>query len=239
MKLAANRGLVRPVICATCAAVTLAAVAAAQAAEESPAQPDPSRWDKTISTFQTWDSKNSVPKEGVLFVGSSSIRLWATQQCFPQFTVVNRGFGGSHISDVSHFTDRIVLPYKPRVIVFYAGDNDIASGKSPQRVLDDYRAFVNLVQDQLPATRIVYIAIKPSLKRWSKWPLMKEANALIEKATQEDTRLAYANVAEPMLGDNGEPRGEFFVKDGLHLNAEGYKLWTKVVTPLIEAALND
>jgi lysophospholipase L1-like esterase len=152
---------------------------------------------------------------------------------------MNRGFGGSHISDVNHFAGRIVLPYKPKVIVFYAGDNDIAAKKSPQRVLDDYRLFVSLVHAELPKTRVIFIPIKPSPSRWSLWPQMKEANAMIRDFMKKDDRLFFADTATPMLGRDGKPRAELFVEDGLHLNAEGYKLWTDVLTPLIDKALND
>jgi lysophospholipase L1-like esterase len=201
-------------------------------------QPDPSRHEEAIRGFEVWDSKNSVPENAVLFVGSSSIRLWATHDCFPRFPVINRGFGGSHISDVNHFADRIVLPYKPKAIVFYAGDNDIADGKSPQRVSDDYRRFVSLVHAELPMTPVILIPIKPSLSRWPLWPQMKEANALIRGFSEKDDRLFFADTATPMLGRDGRPRVELFVEDGLHLNAKGYKLWTEILTPFVDKAMN-
>ena len=199
-------------------------------------RPDPARWETTIRRFESWDSKNSVPADAVLFVGSSSIRGWATRDSFGAIPVINRGFGGSHISDVNHFIDRIVLPYKPRVIVFYAGDNDVAAGKSPQRVSDDYRTFVRRVHAKLPGTSVVYIPIKPSSSRWKLWPAMNEANGLIRAFSDKDERLCTVDIATPMLGSDGRPRSELFAADGLHLNGDGYKLWTRILTPVIEKA---
>lgn len=221
---------------------TLVLSVALAPAQEVPAQdresgPPAARWESAIAEFETWDAKNSVPADAVLFVGSSSIRLWKTNEDFPDRPIINRGFGGAHISDVNYFADRIVLPYAPKVIVFYAGDNDIADRKTPQRVFDDYRAFVGLVHDKLPQTRIVFLPIKPSPKRWELWAPMREANSLIREHSQGDARLFYADVATPMLAADGTPRQELFVEDGLHLNGEGYRLWTQVVAPVLGAAL--
>ena len=205
--------------------------------DDTTAERDPARWEEAIQRFEEWDAKNSVPQDAVLFAGSSSIVGWSTGRDFPELPVINRGFGGSYISEVSHFFGRIVAPYKPAVIVFYAGDNDIADDKSPARVLDDYQKFVGLVRDQLPGTRVVFITIKPSLARWSKWPQMHEANELIRKLSAAEDDLYFADIAAPMLGSDGRPRAELFLKDGLHLNEAGYRLWTSVVAPLVNQAL--
>ena len=194
------------------------------------------RWEQTIQSFEDWDSKNSFPLDGVLFVGSSSIRLWPTRERFGEFPVINRGFGGSHISNVNYFARRIVLPYKPRVIVFYAGDNDISGKKTPQRVFDDYRKFVNLVHKELAATRIIFVGIKPSLSRWSLWPLMNEANLMIKKFSDKDERLFVFDSATPLLGSDGKPEEQYFLKDNLHLNSKGYDAWTRVLKPIVTKA---
>jgi lysophospholipase L1-like esterase len=159
--------------------------------------------------------------------------MWPTAESFPEMPVINRGFGGSHVSDVNHFAERIIVKYKPRLIVFYAGDNDIAADKSPQQVFDDFQAFVRLIHQKLPSTRIVYLPIKPSLARWQMWPKMQAANALVEELSKADDLLEYADTAEPMLGDDGRPRGELFLDDGLHLNASGYRLWTRIVSQVV------
>jgi lysophospholipase L1-like esterase len=188
--------------------------------------PDPSRFESEIAAFEKWDRKNSVPQNAVLFVGSSSIRMWPTAESFPNLPVINRGFGGSHISDVIHFAERIVLNYKPRTIVFYAGDNDIAAGKTPQQVAQDFQTFAALVHEQQPGTRIVYLPIKPSHARWKLWPQMQKANSLIQQMAGAHQHLDYVDTAAPMLGPDGQPRSNIFLDDGLHMNAAGYQLWT-------------
>jgi lysophospholipase L1-like esterase len=211
------------------AACGLALTAWGLAASASEPDPDPSRFDNEIRAFEAWDEKNAIPPNAVLFVGSSSIRLWPTAESFPDLPVVNRGFGGSHISDVNHFADRIVLRYQPRVIVFYAGDNDIAAGKSPQQVFDDFRQFAQIVAERLPQAQLIYLPIKPSLDRWKLWPHMQKANALVEEWSKANQQLTCVDTAAPMLGPDSLPRPELFLDDGLHMNAKGYRLWTKVL----------
>ena len=141
---------------------------------------------------------------------------------FPGFDACNRGFGGSQVADSLRFCDRIVFPRRPRTIVFYAGDNDIAAGKTAATVARDFQAFAARVHGELPRTGILYIAIKPSLSRWHLVGEMRRANALIRAITEKDRRLAFVDIDGPMLGPDGRPRPEFFVKDGLHLNEKGY-----------------
>jgi lysophospholipase L1-like esterase len=160
--------------------------------------------------------------------------MWPTAESFAGLPVINRGFGGSHVSDVNYYAERIVLKYAPRVIVFYAGDNDIAAGESPRQVVDDVRAFVDLVHRRLPKTRIVCLPIKPSLARWQWWPQMSEVNSAVESMSASDDLVAYVDTATPMLGPDGRPRPELFLDDGLHLNARGYSLWNEVLRPTLE-----
>lgn len=203
--------------------------AAAFSADEKPHDFD--RWEKAIVAFERADAKTAPPKHGLLFVGSSSIRGWKLPNSFPKRQPINRGFGGSQIVDSTHFADRIILKHKPRTIVLYAGDNDIAKGKSPKRVAADFQNFVKTIHAELPKSRILFIAIKPSLKRWKLADKMKRANALVAAQCREDDRIVYIDIVTPMLGDDGKPRGDLFLKDGLHLNAKGYALWTKVLNP--------
>lgn len=214
----------------------LSAIAAVQTGGPG-ADPDPNRFAKEIEAFAQWDSKNAFPAAPVLFVGSSSIRMWRTAEGFPGLPVTNRGFGGSHISDVLHFLDRIVLPYKPKIIVFYAGDNDIAGKKSPQRVRDDYRKFVTLVGAELPEARFLFVTIKPSGRRWELWPEMNEANDLIRTFCEKDDRLFFADLGTPLLDSEGKPDDGFFLADRLHLNAKGYAAWNKALAPILKQAL--
>jgi len=223
--------MTRPKTCgnalfALAALISLSAMA--RAAETGKTE---NRWEPKIRQFEEQDRVKMPPADGILFVGSSSIVGWDVARWFPDLPVINRGFGGSQIADSVHFADRIVVPYRPRVIVFYAGDNDVASGKGPGRVLADYRRFVEKVHAALPQTRIVFVAIKPSLRRWHLVDTMREANRRIREVAEEDDRLVFVDVDAPMLGDDGKPRAELFKKDGLHLSDEGYKLWSSLVRP--------
>jgi len=193
-------------------------------------------WEKNIRAFELWDSKNSYPDDAVLFVGSSSIVMWETRNCFPELKVINRGFGGSQIAEVSYFAERIVYPYKPRAIVFYAGDNDIAGGKSAQQVFEDYKKFVKATFKKIPDTPIIFVGIKPSQSRWKLWGEMKEANMMIKEFSAGEEKLFYFDSATSLLGIDGKPDDVFFLKDQLHLNDRGYEAWTKLIRPVIKKA---
>ncbi len=197
---------------------------------------DFSRWEKSIAAFE---KQKNVPRGGVLFVGSSSIRGWDLKESFPEFTTINRGFGGSQVADSVHFADRLIFPYRPKVVVLYAGDNDISKGKTPQRVFTDFEKFVATIHAELPQTRILFLPIKPSLKRWNLVGKMQEANRLIAKACQADTRLVSVNTFDVLLGKDGKPDPRFFREDGLHLNADGYQTWTTVLKPQIHKQLRE
>jgi lysophospholipase L1-like esterase len=221
---------------AHCRAVLILACGLALPACGFAANPEPARFDSEIAAFEARDRQNAVPRDAILFVGSSSIRLWQTAESFPNLPVINRGFGGSHTSDVNHFAGRIVLKYKPRTIVFYAGDNDIAAGKSPQQVVDDFQSFAKLVHGRLPKTHIIYLPIKPSIARWKIWPQMQQANALVAALAERDEKLDYVDTATPMLTADKKPRNDIFLDDGLHMNATGYELWSAVLSPILERA---
>jgi len=195
----------------------------------------PNQWEDAIRTFEEQDRRSPPPKNAILFVGSSSIRMWDLLRYFPGLEVINRGFGGSHISDSVEFSSRIVIPYEPEVVVLYAGDNDINAGKSPETVLRDFEAFVKSVHSKLPDTTIVFISIKPSIQRWHLVEKMREANKFIRTFIEKDERLRYVDVDAPMLGADKKPRPELFVADGLHLSAAGYELWASLVLPHLEA----
>ena len=187
---------------------------------------EPSRWEKTIAAFEQQDQKMPPAPEGVLFVGSSSIRMWDLARSFPNLKTINRGFGGSQMSDVLEFYDRIVKPYRPAVIVLYEGDNDIAAGESAELVAAEYRRLIREIHTDLPKTRVVFVSIKPSLKRWDIYPSMKSANDEIRAITEQDARLEFVDVSEVMLGPDGKPVKSLFLPDGLHLNQEGYDRWS-------------
>ena len=194
------------------------------------------QWEADIRAFEDEDRRNPPPAGAVLFYGSSSIRFWeSVAQDFPDQRVINRGFGGSQMDDALHFMDRVVLPYRPRIIVLYEGDNDLAAGRTPAAIAADYRAFVDTVRHRLPETRVVFVAIKPSLARWNLVDQIRETNALVQRYVERDpAHLAYADVFTPMLGADGRPRPELFREDGLHMTPAGYALWTGIVRPLVK-----
>jgi len=198
--------------------------------------PGPQRWEAAIQAFEAAD-RDSPPEPGqVLFLGSSSIRGWDLEEYFPELDAINRGFGGSQIADSIHFFDRLVLPYRPRAIVFYAGDNDIAVGKSAREVVRDYQKFVAQVEAALDETQIIFIAIKPSIRRWHLVEEMREANRLIREFSEGKPNLAYLDIDHPMIGADGKPRPELFVEDGLHLSDAGYQLWSDLLAPLLRTS---
>ena len=192
------------------------------------------RWAKDIAAFEADDAARPFAPGGIVFVGSSSIRLWDLSAAFPGATVLNRGFGGTQIADSVRHVERLVLRHKPRVVVFYAGDNDISAGRTPAQVRDDFRAFVQKVHAALPATRIAFVGIKPSLARWAKIAEVREANRLVRADCDSDDRLGFVDVDGPMLGWDGKPRADLFVQDGLHLSPKGYALWNVLVAPYLE-----
>lgn len=197
------------------------------------------KWEKSIAAFEQADKQQAPPSEPVLFIGSSSIRLWDVATSFPGLNTLNRGFGGSTIADSSHFFDRIIKPYQPKVIVLYAGDNDISKGLSPQEVFEDFKSLAQKISVSLPGTPLIYIAIKPSIKRKNLWPEMKQSNDLIAKFCAQQPNLEFADIAKPMLDNPAHsPAPELFRKDGLHLSAQGYQLWKETLLPLIEPHLS-
>jgi lysophospholipase L1-like esterase len=204
------------------------------------ASQDPAFFEDEIAAFEAADREHPPPERPVVFVGSSSIRLWDTlAEDMAPLPVLNRGFGGSQLAHAVHFADRAVIRYRPRAVVLYAGDNDLdeRTGKSAADVVRDFEAFVARVHGSVPDARIYYLAIKPSRLRWARWPEMAKANAEIAALCAGDPRLAFLDVATPMLATGEPPARDLFIIDGLHLSAEGYALWTSVVKPRLLADL--
>ena len=192
------------------------------------------RWEKDIAAYEAMDRTAPPPKGGVLFIGSSTIRLWKTlDKDFPDQQVINRGFGGSEIVDSTHFAERIIFPYRPRMIVLRAGGNDIHAGKSPQRVFEDYKAFAAKVHARLPKAVIVYISTNPTPARWSERDATKTLNASIEKYTRRRPYLKYVETWDMVLAPDGQPLSNLFAPDRLHFSVEGYRLLAERVRPLL------
>jgi lysophospholipase L1-like esterase len=194
--------------------------------------PDESVWEPEIRAFERADRSNPPPQNAILFLGSSSIRKWDTlAEDFAGWKVINRGFGGSQIADSTALADRIVFPYHPSIIVFYAGDNDLAAGKSVDQVVLDYKGFVAKIHARLPDTKIVYIAIKPSTLRWKLRDEIVSVNSQI--AALSGDNLAFCDVYSHMLTPEGKPRRELLLLDGLHPSRECYTLWASLIKPYL------
>jgi len=204
------------------------------AAQPAASVTPPAHWKHDIAAFVAHDKTNPPLQHGVLFIGSSSIRRWPTlQEDFPGVPVINRGFGGSTIADSTYYADKIVVPYHPRVIVMYAGDNDIAEGLTPTQVIDDFKAFVARVHRDLPETVIIYLPIKPTVARASMWPDMQTANAGIRDWAETRPKVRYVDTVNAMLDKDGQPRPELLVDDGLHMNPAGYAIWINTLRPVL------
>jgi lysophospholipase L1-like esterase len=197
------------------------------------AQPtSPGPWEADIQQFERADRERAFAPGGVVFVGSSSIRMWESlAEDFAGTTVLNRGFGGSEVEHVLHFADRIVLPHRPRVVVVYAGENDLAAGKAPERVLADYQALVQRIHRTLPQARVGFISIKPSPSRWHLEQAMRRTNTMVREFSARDPRLFYVDVFSAMLGPDAVPREELFLDDRLHMNRQGYAIWRAAILP--------
>ncbi len=192
------------------------------------------KWEKEIAAYEQMDSTNPAPKAGVVFIGSSTVRLWKTlAQDFPEHKVINRGFGGSEITDATHFAERVVFPYAPRKIFLRAGGNDLWAGKSPEQVFADFREFVTKIQAKLPAAEITFISLSPSIARWKQAEAERAVNTMVEQYVRGKPRLEYIDTYGMVLGTDGQPRPELFVADKLHFNAEGYKLLAERTRPYL------
>ncbi len=192
------------------------------------------KWEPEIAAFEASDREKPPIKGGILFIGSSTIRLWKTlAEDYPDHHVINRGFGGSEIADSTHFADRIIFPYEPKQIFLRAGGNDIHAGRSPEEVIEDFKEFVRTVHEKLPKTQIVYIAVNPAPSRWAENERYQKLNDAIRKFARHTKRVKYADTYDISLTPTGEARPELFVSDRLHFNAEGYKILAERVRPYL------
>lgn len=198
------------------------------------AQPYP--FEKDIQAFEAQDKQTPPPSNAILFTGSSSIVYWNNlPQYYPGKVVLKRGFGGSELSHVRHFADRVIIRYQPKQLVLYAGENDIATGK--QTAEQTYKRLVDLfryVRRKLPATTFTFIAIKPSPSRRQFWPANEEANRLIKRYLDRKPNTQFVDIRPAMLGPNGQPIPEIFKADSLHMNDKGYQLWAPVLQPYLQ-----
>ncbi len=190
-----------------------------------------------IQNFKKQDSINPPPQHAILFVGSSSFNLWKdVQTYFPNYTIINRGFGGSSLTDVIRYANDIIFPYHPKEIVIYCGENDLAASDtvSVQTVFDRFKTLFEIIRSKLHNEKIVYVSIKPSPSREKLMPEMEEANQLIKEFLEREKHTAFVDVYHLMLTEEYKPIPDIFRDDSLHMNAKGYAIWQKAIEPFLK-----
>lgn len=190
-----------------------------------------------IKQFKKQDSISFPPKNAIVFVGSSSFRKWQdVQSYFPNYTIINRGFGGSVLPDVIRYADDIIIPYHPKQVLIYCGDNDLASSDTitPAIVTARFKRLFNIIRKKLPATTITYVSIKPSPSRAKLMSKMVQTNKMIQSFLKTQKKTSFIDVFHPMLQTNGKPIPAIFLSDSLHMNEKGYAIWKKAIEPKLK-----
>lgn len=194
------------------------------------------RYIEEIEAFKKQDSISFPPKHAILFVGSSSFRMWKTvQEDFPGYTIINRGFGGSILPDVIEYRNDIIFPYQPKQIVIFCGENDLAISDTvtSKMVVDRFKTLFNLIRDSMPTVPIVFVALKPSPSRERLWPKMVEANHDIRKFLKKQNKANFVDVYSKMFNPDGTVMKDLFLEDMLHMNSKGYAIWQKAIKPYL------
>ncbi len=187
-----------------------------------------------IEAYSKSDDDSFPPTNAILFVGSSSFRLWHNiEKYFPDHTIINRGFGGSGLNDLILYEKKIITPYKPKQIIIYCGENDIAMGATATEVLVRFTELFNTIKRQLPGVSVAFVSIKPSPSRAKYQRIIEDANIMIRQFLSSYPETVYVDVYHPMLDDEGNPRKELFVEDDLHMNEKGYELWREAILPYL------
>jgi hypothetical protein len=204
--------------------------------------PEPDYWERDIRKFEHLDSTETYPANAILFAGSSSIRLWSTLAGdMAPYPVIQRGYGGARLSDFSVFAGRIIYPHPCRGIVLFVA-NDITGSqtdKTPEEVRDLFLDVLDTIRAKFPDTPVFWIAITPTGLRWKAWPQIEKANMLIQKACKKQNNTYFISTKSYFLNSSGLPKDELFREDRLHLNEEGYKVWTSVIKKELEKVIGD
>jgi lysophospholipase L1-like esterase len=189
------------------------------------------KFEKEIINFERADSINPPDKQQVLFIGSSSIRLWRDfSERFKDYAVINRGFGGAELSDITRYAHRIIIPYRPSKVFIYGGDNDIGGNQSSEQIFMEFVELFNLLSTKLPGTRFYFISVKPSPRRWKYITQLQDVNKKISDFIKEQhCSWTFIDVYHPMLGEDGLPKANIFLPDKIHLNSKGYDIWEKLI----------
>lgn len=189
-----------------------------------------------IAAFKKKDSISFPPENAILFVGSSSFTKWTDiQDYFPGHIILNRAFGGSTLPDIIRYEQSVIFPYKPKQIVIYCGENDIASADSitGKVVLERFKQLFTDIRNRFPKVSVVYISMKPTPSRWRMKERLEEGNRLIEKYLKKKKKTKFVSVWNSMLDADGKPMEDIFISDKLHMNAKGYAIWQKIIEPAL------
>ena len=189
-----------------------------------------------IQSFRKQDSVAMPAKNSILFVGSSSFRMWTNiKDDFRMHSVINRGFGGSSLPDIIRYADQIIFPYQPAQVVIYCGDNDLAASDTvtSQIVFERFQTLFNMIRKQLPETAVAFVSIKPSPSRAHLLPKVIAANNLIKEFLKGQTKSAYIDVFSAMVDQQGNPKPDLFIDDRLHMNQKGYAIWVEIIGPYL------
>ncbi len=204
--------------------------------------PEVKAWEPDIEKFEALDMSQAYPADAVLFAGSSSIRRWSTIAAdMSPYNVIQRGYGGAKLTDFTVYADRIFRPHKCSAAVVFIG-NDITGtkqDKSPEEVRKLFLGVLKTFRKTHKDTPFFWIAVTPTPSRWKAWPQIKEASGLIKKECNRHHDTYFINTDSAFLDANGKPRGELFIEDKLHLNAEGYKIWSSVIRKELDKILNN
>ena len=194
------------------------------------------KWDPAIAKFETQDRVSPPPQNGIVFIGASSIVRWHLDEYFPELgaAAINRGFGGSQSVDSVRYVDRIVVPYRPRTVVYYAGDNDVEAGVPASEIAHQFALFEEKVHAALPDTNVIFISIKPSIRRWKWIDTIRSANAMVKAYCTRASRTRFLDIEQQMLGADGKPNPDLLVADGLHMTPAGYRIWTDALRPILK-----
>ena len=200
--------------------------------------PDPTRFESSILAFEAADDESFPPSDAIVAAGSSSILIWqltTIHEDLDPLTIIARGFGGSNMNDLAYYTDRIIMPYSPRALVIYEGENDIAIDVTPADIILKFRDTIDYLHENLPELRIYLLSAKLSPSREDYKDNLLTLNHYMKLLCEEDVRLTFIDVTSPMLDDEGNPDPSLFLDDMLHMNPSGYVLWKDAVYPVLSA----
>lgn len=197
--------------------------------------PNPLRFKDEIDSYLQADKSNPPPDGCYLFIGSSSMRMWKSlQEDFTGYPVINRGFGGSHFSDAIYYFDDLVNAYNPSKIIIYEGDNDLASSKSPNKIVKDLKTLLGMIRDNLDQPEIAIISAKPSPRRWELKDKYEKLNSKFKDLASKSQDLTYIDIYTFMLNGKGRPEPELFLEDSLHMTQKGYKIWEEQIRAFVD-----